>query len=63
VILSMVQKAVGMFTNLSTDNIGWTIEKGFRFNTVGSADLFLMQGARTALEKARKVAIQLQSQG
>ena len=43
-------KPAGMFCNI--DNIGWAVEKGFRFNTVGDADGFLMHGARTALERA-----------
>ena len=44
-------KPAGMFT--SPDNIGWAIKKGFRFNTVGAADNFLIQGAKDALKKAR----------
>jgi 2-dehydro-3-deoxyglucarate aldolase len=43
-------KPAGMFT--SPDNIEWAIKKGFRFNTVGSADDFLMQAAKGALKKA-----------
>jgi len=44
-------KSAGMFATI--ENIGWAVEKGFRFNTVDSADTFLMRGARMALEKAR----------
>ena len=44
-------KPAGMFASI--DNIGWAIEKGFRFNTVGDDDSFLIQGARTAIERAR----------
>jgi 2-keto-3-deoxy-L-rhamnonate aldolase RhmA len=44
-------KPAGMFCSI--DNIGWAVEKGFRFNTVGDADGFLMHGARTALERAK----------
>ena len=44
-------KPAGMFT--SPDNIEWAIKKGFRFNTVGAADNFLIQGAKDALKKAR----------
>ena len=44
-------KPTGMFT--SPDNIEWAIKKGFRFNTVGSADTFLIQAAKEALKKAR----------
>lgn len=45
------KKPAGMFAG--PDNIEWAIQKGFRFNTVGDADVFLMQGAQMALEKAR----------
>lgn len=44
-------KPAGLFCNM--DNIGWAIEKGFRYNTVGSADSFMMFGARNALERAK----------
>lgn len=44
-------KPAGMWTSVET--IQWAIEKGFTLNTVGSADGFLMEGARLALEKAR----------
>ncbi len=44
-------KPSGMFA--SQENIEWAIKKGFTLNTVGSADAFLMQGAKIALEKAR----------
>jgi 2-keto-3-deoxy-L-rhamnonate aldolase RhmA len=43
-------KPAGMFT--SPDNIEWAIKKGFRFNTVGTADTFLIQAAKEALRKA-----------
>jgi 2-keto-3-deoxy-L-rhamnonate aldolase RhmA len=44
-------KPAGMFT--LTENIEWAITKGFTLNTVGSADRFLLEGAKIALEKAR----------
>ena len=44
-------KPAGMYA--SQDNIKWAIEKGFKLNTVGSADEFLMRGARMALQEAR----------
>ena len=44
-------KPAGMWAN--KDNIQWAIEKGFTLCTVGSADNFLMEGARLALEKAQ----------
>jgi len=44
-------KLAGMWTSAAT--IQWALEKGFTLNTVGSADVFLMQGANIALEKAR----------
>jgi len=44
-------KPAGIATTAKT--IHWAIEKGFRISNVGSADSFLMQGARIALEKAR----------
>ena len=43
-------KPAGMWT--SAETIQWAIEKGFTLNTVGSADNFLMRGAKIALEKA-----------
>ena len=45
-------KPVGMPT--SAETFQWAIEKGFTLNTVGSADVFLMQGAGIALEKAHE---------
>jgi len=45
-------KPAGMFAVLN--NIEWALEKGFRFNTVDDADIFLTRGARMALEKARR---------
>ena len=44
-------KPAGMWT--SAETIQWAIEKGFTLNTVGSADVFLLQGAKMALGKAR----------
>jgi len=44
-------KPAGMFA--SDENIEWAIEKGFTLNTVGTADRFLLEGAKMALEKAR----------
>ena len=44
-------KPAGMFTFI--ENIEWAIKKGFILNTVDSADRFLLQGAKMALEKAR----------
>ena len=43
-------KPVGMYTSMET--IEWALEKGFRFNTIGNADSFLMQSAKQALAKA-----------
>jgi len=45
-------KPVGLYA--TQDNIEWAIEKGFRLNTVDSADTFLMRAARAALKKARQ---------
>lgn len=45
-------KPAGIFA--SPDNIEWALEKGFKFNTVGDADSFLVQGAQVALAKARQ---------
>jgi len=47
-------KPAGMFA--VPENIEWAINKGFRFNTVGSADAFLTAGAQMALAKARSTA-------
>lgn len=44
-------KPAGMFANI--DNISWALEKGFRFNTVGDSDSFLVHGAKIALERAK----------
>ena len=44
-------KPAGMFATF--DNIDWALEKGFIFNTVGSAESFMVQGAQMALAKAR----------
>jgi len=46
-----VGKPTGMYC--SSNNIDWAIEKDFRFNSVDSADSFLMTAARAALTKAR----------
>jgi len=43
-------KPAGMYA--TEENIEWAIDKGFTYNTVGSADSFLMRGAKMALEKA-----------
>ena len=48
-------KPAGMFA--VQENIEWAIEKGFTLCTVGSADDFLMEGARIALEKARSLPL------
>ena len=45
------QKPAGMFAKI--DTIEWAVRKGLRFNTVGDADSFLLQSAKTALERAR----------
>ena len=45
-------KAAGMFATL--DNIEWALEKGFTFNTVDDADVFLVRGAQMALDKTKK---------
>ena len=47
-------KPAGMFC--LSDNVEWAIEKGFRYNTVDIDDMFLVQGAGKALEKARNAA-------
>jgi len=44
-------KAAGMYASIG--NIEWALEKGFTFNTVDSADTFLIQGAQMALAKTR----------
>lgn len=51
-------KKAGKPAGLAVDgsNIGWAIEKGFRFNLVGSVDKLLFDAARGALEIARKEA-------
>ena len=41
---------------LDSSNIGWAIEKGFRFNLVGSVDKLLFDAASGALKTARKEA-------
>lgn len=45
-------KAAGMFATF--DNIEWALEKGFTFNTVDDADVFLIRGAQMALDKTKK---------
>ncbi len=45
-------KPAGMFANM--ENIEWALEKGFRFNSVDNDDIFLLRGARMALEKANR---------
>ncbi len=44
-------KAAGIYA--SSDNIAWALDKGFTFNTVDSADTFLIRGAQMALAKAQ----------
>jgi 2-keto-3-deoxy-L-rhamnonate aldolase RhmA len=44
------RKPAGMYA--SVDTIEWALGKGFRLNTVGDADGFLLRGARAALDKA-----------
>lgn len=46
-------KPAGMWTAAGT--IQWAIDKGFTLNSVGSADIFLVDGAKLALEKARGI--------
>jgi 2-keto-3-deoxy-L-rhamnonate aldolase RhmA len=46
------RKPAGMFATL--DTIDWAMDKGFKFNTVGDADSFLMYGAKIGLAKARR---------
>ncbi|MFC1860106.1 HpcH/HpaI aldolase/citrate lyase family protein [Chloroflexota bacterium] len=43
-------KPAGMWASAKT--IQWAVEKGFTLNTVGSADVFLFDGAMMSLEKA-----------
>ena len=45
-------KPTGMYANVN--NIEWALKKGFRLNTVGSADSFLIAGARAALAKTSR---------
>jgi 2-keto-3-deoxy-L-rhamnonate aldolase RhmA len=45
-------KAAGLAVN--TANIGWALEKGFRFNLVAYVDRLLFDAARNALDIARK---------
>jgi 2-keto-3-deoxy-L-rhamnonate aldolase RhmA len=45
-------KPAGLAAN--ADNIGWAIEKGFRFNLVANVDGLLFDAARSALDVARK---------
>ncbi len=56
-VLRAANKA-GKPAGLAVDrgSIGWAIEKGFRFNLVGSVDKLLFDAARSALETARKEA-------
>jgi 2-keto-3-deoxy-L-rhamnonate aldolase RhmA len=46
------EKPAGMFATL--ENIDWALDKGFRFNTIGTADSFLMQGAKSALARVKR---------
>jgi len=45
-------KPVGMFANSS--NIDWAIEKGFKFVSIDTDDVFLMSAANRALKKAQE---------
>jgi len=45
-------KPAGMFC--ISENIEWALEKGFIYNTVDTDDIFLMKGAKMALEMAHK---------
>ncbi len=47
-----VGKPAGFYS--TRNNISWAQEKGFTYNTVGEADEFLVYGASTALDAARK---------
>jgi 2-keto-3-deoxy-L-rhamnonate aldolase RhmA len=47
-------KPAGMFC--TSDNVEWALEKGFIYNTVDCDDAFLIQGAKAAVEKARRAA-------
>jgi 2-keto-3-deoxy-L-rhamnonate aldolase RhmA len=47
-------KAAGLA--LGAGNIGWAIEKGFRFNLIGSAERLLFDTSRSVLEVARRAA-------
>lgn len=47
-------KPAGMFATI--DTIEWALDRGFRFNTVGDADSFIIQGAKMALAKAGRGA-------
>jgi 2-keto-3-deoxy-L-rhamnonate aldolase RhmA len=44
-------KPAGMWTNL--ENVGWAVQKGFRFNTVINADMMLAYGAMEAIKRGR----------
>ena len=44
-------KPAGMYTTM--DTIEWALDKGFTFNTLDSADTFLMQSAKKAVEKVQ----------
>jgi len=45
-------KPAGLYA--TSENIRWALEKGFKFNTVDNADVFLIQAAEAALAKARQ---------
>jgi 2-keto-3-deoxy-L-rhamnonate aldolase RhmA len=45
------EKTYGMFATL--ENIEWALGKGMTFNSVDDADVFLVRGAKMALNKAR----------
>jgi len=44
-------KAAGMFATY--DNIEWALNKGFTYNTVDDADVFLVRGAQMALDRVK----------
>ena len=51
------RKPAGLFVN--QENVEWAVKKGFTLNLIGTADFFLMQAAKAALEKARSVSAQV----
>jgi 2-keto-3-deoxy-L-rhamnonate aldolase RhmA len=45
------------------ENIEWVVKKGFKFNTVGDADAFLVRGAQEALGIAKNAMQQARGRG